>query len=167
MLSNFQNKMDRMVQREELQFIVFSVGDEKFGVDVKQAREIIPSTELTKVPNSPDFVLGVINLREEIIPIIDLKKKLRLNSDSRSNKDEKIIIVELDNNLIGMKVDNVSEMIRLYTSDIADPPKIVKGINRDYLSGVGKLGDKLLILLDLDKILSQKEIDELDKMEIS
>jgi purine-binding chemotaxis protein CheW len=156
-----------MVQREELQFIVFSVGDEKFGVDVKQAREIIPSTELTKVPNSPDFVLGVINLREEIIPIIDLKKKLRLNSDSRSNKDEKIIIVELDNNLIGMKVDNVSEMIRLYTSDIADPPKIVKGINRDYLSGVGKLGDKLLILLDLDKILSQKEIDELDKMEIS
>lgn len=167
MLSNFQNKMDRMVQREELQFIVFTVGDEKFGVDVKQAREIIPSTELTKVPNSPDFVLGVINLREEIIPIIDLKKKLRLNSDSRSNQDEKIIIVELDNNLIGMKVDNVSEMIRLYTSDIADPPKIVKGINRDYLSGVGKLGDKLLILLDLDKILSQKEIDELDKMEIS
>jgi len=167
MLSNFQNKMDRTVQREELQFIVFTVGDEKFGVDVKQAREIIPSTELTKVPNSPDFVLGVINLREEIIPIIDLKQKLRLNSDSRSNQDEKIIIVELDNNLIGMKVDNVSEMIRLYTSDIADPPKIVKGINRDYLSGVGKLGDKLLILLDLDKILSQKEIDELDQMEIS
>ncbi len=167
MLSNFHNKMDRTVQKEEIQFIVFTIGDEKYGVDVKQAREIIPSTKLTKVPNSPDFVLGVINLREEIIPIIDLKKKLRLTSDSQVKKEEKIIIVELDNSLIGMKVDNVSEMIRLYTSDIAEPPKIVKGINRDYLSGVGKLGDRLLILLNLDKILSQKEIEELDKMEIS
>ncbi len=167
MLSNFQNKTSKITQKEEKQFIVFTVCGEKFGVDVRQAREIIPSTDFTRIPNSPEFVMGVINLREEIIPIIDLKKKLRLSTKNPDNLDEKVIIVELDDTLIGMQVDSVSELMRLYTSDIAEPPKIVKGINRDYLSGVGKLGDKLLILLDLNKILSQREIEELDKMEIS
>src|SRR5690554_2276830 len=167
MLSNFQNKSQKTEQREEKQFIVFTIGDERFGVDVNQAREIIPSTDITRVPNSRDFVTGVINLREEIIPIIDLQKKLALNMSSARDIDEKIIIIELDNSLIGMEVDNVSEMLRLSISDIAAPPKIVKGINRNYLSGVGKLEDKLLILLDLSKILSAEEIEELDKMEIN
>lgn len=167
MLSNFQKQHDKKVQREEKQFIVFTVGKEQFGVDVKQAREIMPLTEFTHIPDAPDYVKGVINLRGEIIPIIDLCKKMSLDSSNLNEKDAKIIIVDLDDTLIGMQVDNVSEMIRLFVDDIAKPPKIVKGgINRDYLSGVGKLEDELLILLDLNRILSNEERKQLDSIEV-
>lgn len=166
MLSNLNKKAAKTVQIEEKQFIVFLIGEEQFGVDVKQAREIITTTDLTFVPKAPDFVKGVINLRGEIIPIIDLKRRLGLNGSTGDVENQKIIVVELDNSLIGMQVDDVKEMIRLYKKDIATPPKIVKGINRDYLSGVGKLEDKLLILLNLNKILSEEEFLKLDRMEM-
>lgn len=165
MLSNFNKKVTKTVIKEEEQFIVFKIANEEFGVDVKQAKEIIPHRELTHIPNAPSFVRGVINLRGDIIPIINLSKKLSLN-ESLDNQEEKIIIVELDNSLIGMQVDDVSEMIRLDQDNIADPPDIVKGINKYYLSGVGKLNDRLLILLDLNNILTEEEIKELDKIDI-
>lgn len=166
MLSNFQNKKNNNVQREEKQFIVFTIDDEKFGVDVKQIKQIIPISETTHIPNAPSFVEGVINLRGDIIPIIDLKSKLSLQVKGINEKEGKIIIVELDNNNIGMKVDSVSEMIRIYEDEIAEPPKIVKGINRNYLKGLGKLNDKLLLLLDLNRILTDDEIKELDNIDI-
>jgi len=166
MLSNFQNKKNSNVQREEKQFIVFTIDDEKFGVDVKQIKQIIPICETTHIPNAPSFVEGVINLRGDIIPIIDLKSKLSLQVKGINEKEGKIIIVELDNNNIGMKVDSVSEMIRIYEDEIAEPPKIVKGINRNYLKGLGKLNDKLLLLLDLNRILTDDEIKELDNIDI-
>ncbi|MFP4015924.1 MAG: chemotaxis protein CheW [Halanaerobiales bacterium] len=166
MLSNFQNKKNTGSKREEKQFIVFSLGEEKFGVDVKQIKQIIPMDESTHIPNAPSFVKGVINLRGEIIPIVDLKQKLTVVADTIVSKEGKIIIVELDSNSIGMQVDSVSEMMRIYEDEIADPPRIVKGINRNYLKGVAKLDDKLLILLDLDKILSEEEMKELDNFDI-
>lgn len=165
MLSKFKNKNKEVIQNLETNFIVFVIGEKEFGVDVKQAREIIPTTELTVIPNSPDFLKGVLSLRGDIIPIIDLRKKLSL-SGSSNNQNDKIIIVELDQNLIGMQVDDVREMMRISADKIAAPPRIVRGINSDYLSGVGKLEDRLLILLNLDKILSEEEIRKLDKMDI-
>ncbi len=165
MLSKF-NKEEKVQQKEEKQYIVFFVNEKQFGVDVGQAREIINKQELTYIPNAPDFIQGVINLRGEIIPIIELKNRLNLSTGDHS-REEKIIIVELDGTLLGMQVDDVKEMIRLNVEDIADPPEIVKGVNRNYLSGVGKLGDKLLILLNLDRVLSSKEIEELDELEVS
>ena len=166
MLSNFQNKKNNRVQREEKQFIIFTIGEEKFGVDVKQIKQIIPLSETTYIPNAPSFVRGVINLRGDIIPIVELKEKLSLKAEKSEGKDAKIIIVELDNNNIGMQVDSVTEMMRLYSDEIADPPKIVKGINHNYLKGVGKLNDELLIILDLSSILSDDEIKELDNIDI-
>lgn len=166
MLSNFQNKKNNRVQREEKQFIIFTIGKEKFGVDVKQIKQIIPLSETTYVPNAPSFVKGVINLRGDIIPIVDLKEKLSLQVENTEGKDGKIIIVELENNNIGMQVDSVTEMMRLFTDDIADPPKIVKGINSNYLKGVGKLNEELLIILDLSSILSDNEIKELDDIDM-
>ncbi|MFW5971996.1 MAG: chemotaxis protein CheW [Bacillota bacterium] len=165
MLSNFKNKKNKSIQKNELQFIVFSLMGEKFGVDVKQIKQIIPTTEYTHIPNSPEFIRGVINLRGEIIPIVDLRRRLSLDEDEVDD-DAKIIIVELQNNSIGMQVDSVSEMIRIYEDDISAPPKIVKGINSQYLKGVGKVNDKLLILIDLNKILTNQEVEELDKLEI-
>lgn len=121
MLSKF-NKGQKEVKKEEKQFVVFTVSGEHFGVDIHQTREIINTTELTFVPNAPSFVKGVINLRDEIIPIINLKKRLSLK-DNESADEEKIIIVEINNNLIGMQVDDVKEMIRLNVDEIADPPR--------------------------------------------
>ncbi|NLM98115.1 MAG: purine-binding chemotaxis protein CheW [Halanaerobiaceae bacterium] len=166
MLSNFQDKKRSTFQREEKQFIVFSIGEEKFGVDVSQIKQIIPVSEYTLVPNAPSFVRGVIDLRGDIIPIVNLKSRLALKGIGSQAKEPKIIIVELDNNIIGMEVDSVSEMIRVYLDEINEAPDIVKGINRDYLYGVTKWGEHLLILLDLGKILSKQEISELDKIDI-
>lgn len=165
MLSKFKNKTEKTNHNVEMNFIVFVIGEKEFGVDVKQAREIIPTTELTVIPNSSDFLKGVLNLRGDIIPIIDLRKKLSLQGSS-NYQDDKIIIVELDQNLIGMQVDDVREMMRISADKIATPPRLVQGINSDYLSGVGKLEDRLLILLNLDKVLSEEELRKLDKMDI-
>lgn len=166
MLSNFQNKKSNQVQREEKQFIVFSINKERFGVDVSQIKQIIPVMESTNIPNAPSFVKGVIDLRGDIIPIVNLREKLSYSNSSSQNKDTKIIIVELDNNIIGMEVDSVTEMMRVYVDEINEPPTMVKGINSNYLYGVAKFQESLLILLDLSKILSEKEITELDKIDI-
>ncbi len=165
MLSNFKNKEEQTLQKEEKQYIVFVIGKEEFGVDVKQAREIITTTDFTIIPKVPQFVKGVINLRGEIIPIIDLRKKLDLAGETSAD-DKKVIIVELDHCLIGMQVDDVKEMIRINLDDIVEAPSIIKGIKRDYVSGVGKLQDKLLILLNLTCILSEQEMQIIDEMDL-
>ncbi|MEJ6951511.1 chemotaxis protein CheW [Natronospora cellulosivora (SeqCode)] len=166
MLSNFKNKKNKEPQREEKQFIVFNINDKSFGVDVKQIKQIIPSEESIPIPNSPEFIEGVINLRGEIIPIVDMKRKLKFDISNNEKNDEKIIIVELDKNNVGMRVDSVSEMTRLYTDEISEAPNIVKGINKDYLMGLGKFKNSLLILLDLGRILSDEEVSILDNIDI-
>lgn len=150
----------------EKQYVVFMVGNEEFGVNIKQTKEIISATNLTFIPNAPDFVNGVINLRGEIVPVVDLHKRLSLQKKEEQEVEEKIIIVELDSNLIGMKVKDVKEIIRLNENDIGKAPEITQGINRKYVSGVGKLDERLLILLDLNRILSRQEIEEIDEMEL-
>ena len=148
------------------QYVIFLLGNKEFGVNIHQTREIISGSDLTFMPNAPDFVCGVINLRGEIVPVIDLKERLKLKELQNQNNEEKIIIVAINETLIGMKVDDVEEIIRLEMDNIEDPPEISQKINKDYVSGVGKLNDKLLILLDLDKILSRKEIEKLDNIEM-
>src|SRR5690554_5352907 len=100
MLSNFQNKKTNNVQRKEKQFIVFSIDGEKFGVEVNHIKQIIPVMEHTHIPNAPSFVKGIINLRGDIIPIINLRERLSFQLENENLKNAKIIIVELDNNLI-------------------------------------------------------------------
>lgn len=165
MLSNFQNKKNNNLQREEKQFIVFSISGENFGVGVNQIRQIIPVMESTHVPNAPSFVKGVIDLRGDIIPIVNLREKLSFKDNDIQDKNSKIIIVELNKNIIGMEVDSVSEMMRVYADEISEAPKIVKGISKNYLDGVVKHNNRLLILLDLSRTLSDKEIMELDNIE--
>ena len=165
MLSNFNNKTeDKSVSVN--QYVVFIIDEQSFGVDITQAKEIINQTELTSIPNAPDFVEGVTNLRGEIVPIINLDKRLGINN-SDQNKESKIIIVEFENTLVGMKVEDVEGIIRLNNEDIGKAPKITQGVNQEYISGVGKLDDdnKLLILLDLNKILTRDELKQLENIE--
>jgi len=139
-----------------LQLVSFKIGKEEFGVDILRVQEINKVISITKVPNSPYFVEGVINLRGKVIPIIDLRTRLGLEKIEH-NKDTRIIVVEFDSVTIGFIVDSVNEVLRISKSITEAPPELVTGINSDYITAVGKLEDRLLILLDLNKVINTNE----------
>ncbi|MEG2172024.1 MAG: chemotaxis protein CheW [Desulfovibrionaceae bacterium] len=145
---------------ELLQLVTFSIGEEEFGVDILKVQEIIRTMEITKVPRAPEFVEGVINLRGKVIPIIDLRRRFGLDFKPH-DKDTRIIVIEINNIVVGFVVDAVSEVLRIPTNTVEPPPPVVAGVDSDYISGVGKLQDRLLILLDLDKLLSSEDLDML------
>lgn len=141
---------------ELLQLVTFSIGDEEFGVDILKVQEIIRTMEITKVPRAPAFVEGVINLRGKVIPIIDLRKRFGLQTRGH-DKNTRIIVIEINNMIVGFVVDSVSEVLRIPASTVEPPPPVVAGLESEYISGVGKLEDRLLILLDLNRLLSRAE----------
>ncbi|MDI6871816.1 MAG: chemotaxis protein CheW [Bacillota bacterium] len=144
----------------ELQLVVFALGEEEYGVPVGQVEEIIRMPAITHIPKVAAFVEGVINLRGRVIPIVDLKKLFDLPETARDEKS-RIVVVEVGGQTVGMTVDNVSEVLRLPSSAI-DPPPQVAGGDSGFLTGVGKLGERLLMLLDLDKLVPQLALGELD-----
>jgi len=143
-------------QETVLKLVGFFLGSEEYAVDILKIKMIKLMQEITHVPKALDFVEGVINLRGDIVPIIDLRKKLKLGESNRS-EESKIIVIEIDDKLVGVIVDEVSEVIEIEESKISPPPQIIGGVESEYLTGVGKIGDRLLILLDLDKILTFEE----------
>ena len=159
--------MSEEVKKHEvdlLQLVTFRIGEEEFGVDILRVQEIIRIMEITRVPKSPDFVEGVINLRGKVIPIIDLRKRFGLEVKEH-DKHTRIIVIEMNNMIVGFVVDAVSEVLRIPADTVEPPPPAVMGgIDSEYISGVGKLEDRLLILLDLDKLLSQEEQAELGQV---
>lgn len=141
---------------DDLQIVTFRVGEEDFSIPILKVQEIIRMREITKVPRSPDFVEGVINLRGKVIPVIDLRKRFGLEATER-NDDTRTIVVDCDSKVVGLIVDSVTEVLRLARSTVEPPPDIVGGVDSEYISGVGKLEDRLVILLDIDKVLSTSE----------
>ena len=143
-----------------LQLVTFSIGSEEFGVDILKVIEIIRTMEITKVPKAPAFVEGVINLRGLVIPIIDLRRRFGL-AEKAGDSDTRIIVIEINGMSVGFVVDSVSEVLRIPANTVEPAPPVVAGVNSDYISGVGKLEDRLLILLDLDKLLSADDLESL------
>ncbi|MCE1189817.1 MAG: chemotaxis protein CheW [Ignavibacteria bacterium] len=141
---------------EVLQLVSFKVGEEEFGVDILKVQEINKMTQITRVPNAPAFVEGVINLRGRVIPIVDLRKRLGL-PERAHDKNTRIVVVEILNKTIGFIVDAVSEVLRISKDITEKPPELVAGIDADYITAVAKLDDRLLILLELEKVLSTEE----------
>lgn len=138
-----------------MQLVSFHVGGEEFGLDILRVQEIIRVQQLTRVPNSPDFVDGVINLRGKVIPVIALRKRIGLE-DRPHDKQTRIVVVEVSGNILGFIVDSVSEVLRIPADTVEPPPRLGK-IEREYVSGVGKLDNRLLILLDVDRLMSDSE----------
>jgi purine-binding chemotaxis protein CheW len=159
MANHEESKKDN---KELLQLVSFKIGDEEFGVDILSVQEINRISQITKVPNTPDFIEGVINLRGRIIPVIDLRVKLGMTKKEHG-KNTRIVVVELKGQTIGFIVDEVSEVLRIPKEITEAPPDIVGGVNSDYITAIGKLEDRLLILLDLEKILSGTEQLELQE----
>ena len=143
-----------------LQLVIFQLGGEEFGVEIMQVQEIIRMPGITRIPQSPEYVEGVINLRGKIIVVINLDTRFDLHSKERDD-NSRIVIVEVGHNVVGMVVDSVSEVLRLSTSNVEPAPEIISTkIKADYLKGVGKLDDRLLILLDLERVLSGEEMSQ-------
>ena len=140
---------------ELLQLVSFNIGEEEFGVDILKVQEINRMLEVTRVPNAPEYVDGVINLRGKVIPIIDLRRRFGLERKEH-DKNTRIVVVELNGKVVGFVVDAVQEVLRIHKSVTEPPPPIVAGIEAEYITAVGKLEDRLLILLDLEKVLSNE-----------
>ena len=143
-----------------LQLVTFNISQEEFGIDILKVQEIIRTMEITKVPRAPEFVEGVINLRGKVIPIIDLRRRFGMDPRKHDNQT-RIVVVELLGMIVGFVVDSVSEVLRIPVDTVVPPPAIVSGIDSEYISGVGKLDDRLLILIDLEKLLSNQEHEAL------
>lgn len=154
---------ERERREETVQLLVFRLGDEEYGVDILQARGIEHLDQgITRVPKAPAFVEGVINLRGEIVPIVDLRKRFGLVIKA-IGYDSRVIIVEVENHLVGMTVDAIVEVLRISSSSIEPAPEIVKGVDAFYLAGVAKIQDRLIVLLNLDRALSAQEAQELSQ----
>lgn len=150
-------------ETEILQLVTFHLGEEEFGIDILKVQEIIRLLTITKVPNAPHFVEGVINLRGRVIPILDLRKRFNLKI-KENDKNTRIIVVIINGMTVGFIVDSVSEVLRIPKETVEPAPPVVAGVESEYIKGVGKLDDRLLILLDLEKLLTEKEKKEISNV---
>lgn len=155
-----------IVDTEETKpFVIFRFGDDEFGVDVMNIKEIAKITTITRVPHSPDFIEGLINLRGSLVTVINLRKRF-IFEPKKIDEDSRIIIAELEDKPVGILVDAATEVSRIPVSDIeATPEMVTTEISKEYLKGVGKVGDRLIILLDLKQVLTKKEIEEIKEFE--
>lgn len=154
--SNGKSKAAANVHGAELlQLVSFHIAGEEFGLEILKVQEIIRMQDLTKVPNSPDFVEGVINLRGKVIPVIGLRKRFGMEDHSH-DRQTRIVVVEVQGTVLGFVVDSVSEVLRIPSETVEPPPRLCK-VDREYISGVGKLDNRLLILLDVDRLMSESE----------
>jgi purine-binding chemotaxis protein CheW len=150
---------------DTIQVVSFKLGSEEYGVDIAQVQEINRMVAVTHVPRAPQFMEGVINLRGQLIPIIDLRTRFGMPR-AEHTKSTRIVVTEIGAKRVGMVVDSVSEVLRLPTDQIEDAPEMITGVDTEYIRGVGKIEDRLIILLDLAKIISGAEKRELDATEV-
>lgn len=146
--------MAREKQKNLTKFAVFLIGEEYFGIEITRVVEILNTQKIHSIPEMPDFLSGVITVRGEIIPIIDLRQRLCIQS---SSEKELIIVIKYDHEKIGILVDTVKEITSLRHDEIMSPPAIFRGLKRKYLSGLGKKDDRIIIILNLDDLLTSEE----------
>jgi purine-binding chemotaxis protein CheW len=166
MATNALVKLDDGAKHNELiQLVSFMLADEEYGVEVLKVREIIRMPVITKMPNVPHYVEGIINLRGKVIPIISMRKRFGLQ-ESENSSQTRIIIMDVAGGLIGFIVDGVSEVIRIQSSEIQPPPSMVLsgGIGQEFITGVFNHAERLLIIMDVDRMFSDEERDGFGEM---
>jgi purine-binding chemotaxis protein CheW len=143
---------DRIVAESYLEFLVFQVSDEIYGINIMDLKEIIKPREVTEVPRAPHYISGVLSLRGTIIPIIDMRARLGHASKELTGK-ERIIVIRNNNSLSGLLVDEVIQVMQVELDDIEAAPAVLDGIDRDFVSGLGRSGGRLVIILNLENIV--------------
>lgn len=134
-------------------YVVFKLENEEYGIDILKVKEIKEMLRITRVPKAPSFVQGVVNLRGEVIPVIHLRKKFNL-PEKNDTENTRIVIVSVDEITIGLVIDTSSEVVEIDKENIEEPPMAVTNIDHSYISGIGKVDDRLIILLEVAKIIS-------------
>jgi purine-binding chemotaxis protein CheW len=148
---------------ETLQFLAFTLGDEEYGVDIQKVQELRGYDAVTRIANAPDFIKGVVNLRGIIVPIIDMRIKFQLGMPTY-DQFTVVIILNIGHRTIGMVVDNVSDVLSLQPEEIKPAPEMGTAIDTDYLIGLGTLDSRMLILIDIDRLMSSSDIGMVDKL---
>jgi purine-binding chemotaxis protein CheW len=148
------------------QFISFSVGEEEYGLELLRVKEVIRVREITWLPKAPSFVKGIINLRGDVIPIIDLRDKFGLEPREHTAMT-RVIVVEVEGRLMGMVVDSASQVVRIPADQIDPPPPVMGVLSKEFITGVGKLDEKLVILLNADAVLTVEEKIALSTLDAS
>jgi len=149
-------------EKGRVQLAVFRAGTGEYGVDIMKIMEIIRPQKLTPVPKAPEFIEGIINLRGSVVPIIDVRKRLGVSSASDGGSRDKVLILLVDGKMLGAVVDEVKEIIYMDLGEIEEAPEVVKGPEAQFLQGVGKAGERLIMVLDPEKLLNRRELAELD-----
>jgi purine-binding chemotaxis protein CheW len=145
---------------KDLHIVGFRVGRETFGVPISLVHEIVRVPEITAVPDAPEFIEGVINLRGKIVSIVDLRRRFG-EREIKVNKKNRILVAEVDSRLVGLIVDSASEVLKIPPSEIDAPPNVFEDGELNYVTGVGKLNGRLIILIDLGKVLRRGELKRL------
>jgi purine-binding chemotaxis protein CheW len=147
---------------KELQLVGIRIGRETFGLPIALVREIVRVPEITSVPNAPEYIEGVINLRGRIIPVVDLRKRFG-EKTTEPNKKTRVVVVELESRRVGLIVNSASEVLKIAPSEIEAPQEVFQEGELNYITGVGKLKGRLVILIDLNKILQRGELRHMDE----
>jgi purine-binding chemotaxis protein CheW len=153
-------------QISTFQYLTFTLGEEIFAIDISKVREVLEMTSITKVPRTPDFMLGVINLRGSVVPVVDMRMKFGMPASERTVNTCIIIVeVKLDDEIlvIGSLADSVQEVFDLETDQIEPPPKIGTKLDTDFIKGMGKRDEEFIIILDIDRVLTYEELYILHK----
>jgi len=137
-----------------MKFAVFKIGEEIFGIEINKVVEILNTQKVYSLPELPDFLSGVITVRGEVLPLLDLRRRFGIKS---TDTKELIIIVRSDNEKIGLLVDEMKEILSLNSQEITAPPTIFKGLQKKYLTGLGKKDERIIILLNIDYLLTSEE----------
>ncbi len=151
------NKTHLAETASTMQLVSFRLAQEEYGIEITKVQEIILMGEITRVPQTPPYIKGLINLRSTVIPIVDLRLRFGLPSQDPTD-DTRIMVVNVGGKTIGIIVDAVSEVLRVSQDQIAPPPATVSGLGRDYLTGLVKLENRLLILLHIDRLFSEEDV---------
>lgn len=148
------------------EFLVFTLGDEEYGIDILKVQEIRGYDQVTRIANTPSFIKGVTNLRGVIVPIVDLRVKF-CQEDVDYNDNTVVIVLNLNQRVVGIVVDGVSDVLSLAAEQIRPAPEFAVTLSTEYLTGLGALGERMLILVNIEKLLNSEEMALLDNAAIS
>lgn len=149
---------EKNVLDQKGKYLTFVLGKEEYGIEILRVREIIGLMDITTVPQTPDYMKGVINLRGKVIPVIDLRLKFSMPEEVHT-QETCVIVVEVNNTSVGIIVDSVSEVLEIKSGETEDAPSFGQGVDTSFIMGLGKVKEKIIILLDIESVLSSEELE--------
>lgn len=158
---NKEAKASKEKSLASVQIVCFKIGKEEYGIDILKVQEILNLPKITLLPKAAEFILGVIELRGKVLPIIDLSKRFGIES-SNTSKTLRAIVVKIKGKKVGLAIDSVSHVVKVDSEAIEPPPAIVKGISGRYIVGIAKVNEEFVVVLDIDQIFSSSELTALD-----